>query len=185
MATLKSSNELAYECLPQLFDTPAKYVCQILARLGTAPSAESPAVMVGTPSDLCIRQSCILPGQKCASHISVSASASRVLPCPGLYVPEIIFFRSSTARPKHLRNPSAVVPSSSDRMRMSIRDVCNILASPSLFSPKMPRSRAEVKALCKKVQVRNGTAVNVCMSRKALRVRKQDARQLSMDLFCC
>jgi hypothetical protein len=49
----------------------------------------------------------------------------------------------------------------------------------------MPRRRAEVKALCKKVQVRNGTAVNVCMSRKALRVRKQDARQLSMDLFCC
>ena len=167
------------------FDAPAKYVCQILARLGTVPSAESPVVFVGMPSDLCICQSPLLLGQKCASHISVSTSVFCVLPCPGLYVPESIFFRSSTARPKHLRNPFAVVPSSSDRMRMSIRDVCNILASPSLFPSKMPRSRAEVKALCKKVQVRNGTAVNVCMSRKALRVRRQDARQLSMDLFCC
>ena len=102
MATLKSSNELVYECLPQLFDAPAKYVSQILARLGIAPSAESPVVLVGTPSDLYLRQSYLLPGQKCASHISVSTSASRVLPCPGLYVPEIIFFRSSTARPKHL-----------------------------------------------------------------------------------
>jgi hypothetical protein len=62
MATLKSSNELAWECLPQLFDAPAKYVYQILARLGTAPSAESPVVVVGTPSDLCIRQSYLLPG---------------------------------------------------------------------------------------------------------------------------
>jgi hypothetical protein len=55
MATLKSSNELAYGRLLQLFDAPAKYVCQMLTRLGTAPSAESPVVLVGTPSDLYIR----------------------------------------------------------------------------------------------------------------------------------